>query len=108
MGGSNSGRHGGKGTTQGRNTMDVRKWQRDGVLIPGSRFTSSWTCNGQPSGSIGVIVNTGSVNLIYRHGGDTGQDMNYPGSPGSTLIPPRIKVLPEVFTKRVLRGAKER
>ena len=24
------------------------------------------------------MVNTGSVNLIYRHGGDTGQDMNYP------------------------------
>jgi hypothetical protein len=24
------------------------------------------------------MVNTGSVNLIYRHGGDTGQEMNYP------------------------------
>jgi hypothetical protein len=78
MGGSNSGRHGGKGTTQGRNILDVRKWQRDRLLIPGYRFDSSWTRNGQPNGSISVIVNTGSVNLIYRHGGDTGQDMNYP------------------------------
>ena len=57
MGGSNSGRHGGKGTTRGRNTLDVRKLQRDGVLIPGSRFTSSWTRNGKPNGSISVIVN---------------------------------------------------
>jgi len=78
MGGSNSGRHGGKGTTRGRNTLDVRKLQRDGVLIPGSRFTSSWTRNGKPNGSISVIVNESGVHLVYRHGGDTGQDMNYP------------------------------
>lgn len=78
MGGSNSGRHGGKSTTRGRNTLDVRKWQRDRLLIPGYRFDTSWTRNGQPNGSISVMVNTGSVNLIYRHGGDTGQDMNYP------------------------------
>jgi hypothetical protein len=77
MGGSNSGRHGGKGTTQGRNALDVRKWQRDGVLIPGYRFVSSWTRNGHPNGSISVMVNTGSVNLSYRRG-DTGQNMNYP------------------------------
>lgn len=78
MGGSNSGRHGGKSTTRGRNTLDVRKLQRDGVLIPGYRFNSTWTRNGEPNGGINVIVNTDSVNLIYRHGGDTGQDMNYP------------------------------
>lgn len=78
MGSSNSGRHGGKGTTRGRNTLDVRKWQRDRLLIPGYRFDTSWTRNGQPNGSISVMVNTGSVNLIYRPGGDTGQDMNYP------------------------------
>ena len=78
MGGYNSGRQGSKGTTQGRNTLDVRNWQRDHLLIPGHRFSSFWTRNGQPNGSISVIVNTASVNLIYRHGGDTGQDMNYP------------------------------
>jgi len=78
MGGSNSGRHGGKSTTRGRNTLDVRKLQRDGVLIPGYRFESSWTRNGQPSGAISVVVNERGVHLIYRHGGDTGQDMNYP------------------------------
>jgi hypothetical protein len=78
MGSSNSGRHGGKGTTRGRNTLDVRKWQRDRLLIPGYRFDTSWTRNGQPNGSISVLVSTDCVNLIYRHGGDTGQDMNYP------------------------------
>ena len=78
MGGSNSGRHGGKSTTRGRNTLDVRKLQRDGVLIPGYRFESSWTRNGQPNGAISVVVNESGVHLIYRHGGDTGQDMNYP------------------------------
>jgi len=78
MGGFNSGRHGGKRTTDGINQIDVRRWQRDGLLIPGTRFNSTWTRNGRDSGSIGVIVNTDSVSLIYRHGGDTGQDMNYP------------------------------
>jgi hypothetical protein len=78
MGSSNSGRHGGKGTTRGRNTLDVRKWQRDRLLIPGYRFDTSWTRNGQPNGAISVVVNENGVHLIYRHGGDTGQDMNYP------------------------------
>jgi hypothetical protein len=78
MGGFNSGRHGSKITTQGSNTLDVRKWQRDRLLISGYRFDSSWTRNGQPNDAISVIVNTDSVNLIYRHGGEFGQDMNYP------------------------------
>jgi len=78
MGGFNSGRHGGKSTTAGRSTIDVRKLQREGLLTPGTQFESSWTRNGQPNGSISVVVNDGSVNLIYRHGGDTGQDMDYP------------------------------
>jgi hypothetical protein len=76
MGGFNSGRKAGKGTTEGRNTLDVRKCQRDGVLIPGTQFESSWTRNGQPSGAITVQVHDNSVSLIYRHGGDT--DLNYP------------------------------
>jgi hypothetical protein len=77
MGGFNSGsnQHG-KDTTQGRNAIDVRRWQRDGLLTPGKRFESSWTRNGRDNGAISVIVNTDSVSLIYRHGGDT--DMNYP------------------------------
>lgn len=78
MGGFNSGKHGGKRTTQGRNTLDVRKLHRDGVLIPGCRFDTSWTRNGQANGAITVQVNTDSVNLVYHHGGDTGQCMNYP------------------------------
>lgn len=78
MGGSNSGRHGGKSTTRGRNTLDVRKLQRDRLLIPGRGFDLTWTRRGQPNGGISVRVNTDSVRLIYRHGGETGQDMDYP------------------------------
>ena len=63
MGGFNSGRKAGKGTTEGRNTLDVRKCQRDGVLIPGTRFDSSWTRNGQPNGSISVIVNLSLIHI---------------------------------------------
>lgn len=78
MGGFNSGRHGGKSTTNGINQLDVRKWQRDGLLTPGTRFNSTWSRNGRDTGSISVIVNTGSVSLIYRHGGDSGQDVSCP------------------------------
>lgn len=60
-----------------RNT-GLCKLQRDGLLIHGNSIISSWTRNGQPNGAISVIVNTGGVRLIYRHGGDTGQDMDYP------------------------------
>lgn len=78
MGNFNSGRHGGKRTTQGRNHLDVRRLQRDGLLLPGTRFESTWTRNGQANGGIRVWVNADRVRLIYRHGGDTGQDMDYP------------------------------
>lgn len=78
MGGFNSGKHGNKDSTRGRNTLDARKWQRDRLMTPGHRFDTFWTRNGQPNGGISVIVNTDSVSLIYRYGGDTGQDMNYP------------------------------
>lgn len=67
-----------KRTTNAVNALDVRKFQRDGLLIPGTRFNSTWSRKGRANGSISVSVNTGSVNLIYRHGGDGGQNMNYP------------------------------
>lgn len=75
MGNSNSGRRGGKGTTQGRNALDIRKLQRDGTLTPGTRHVFAWTRYGQPNGSINISVNTDSVNLIYRH---SNTDMHYP------------------------------
>lgn len=67
-----------KRTTNAVNALDVRKCQRDGLLILGTRFNLTWSRNGRANGSISVRVNTASVNLIYRHGGDGGQDVNYP------------------------------
>jgi hypothetical protein len=42
-------------------SIDVRPWQRQGLLSPGTFFSQSWTCDGQSSGSIGVFVRDGSV-----------------------------------------------
>ena len=71
MGGYNSGSNQlGKSTTQGRDSLDVRKWQQALLMTPGTRYEASW---GRSGAAITVQVNTDSVNLIYRHG-DTGQD----------------------------------
>ena len=74
MGGYNSGsnQHG-KSTTQGRNTLDVRKWQQALLMTPGTRYEASW---GRSGAAITVQINTDGVSLIYRHGGTT--DMDYP------------------------------
>jgi hypothetical protein len=58
-------------------SIDVRPWQRQGLLSPGTFFSQSWTCDGQSSGSIGVFVRDGSVTLGYRLG-QGGQPIEQP------------------------------
>lgn len=79
MGGFNSGRHGGKKTTDDMLALDIRKLQRDGVLIPGER-NLFWTCNGEKTASINIRTHNDRVTLDYRvrdRGGEL-QAMNYP------------------------------
>jgi hypothetical protein len=49
-------------------SIDVRRWQRQGLLSPGTFFSQTWTRNGEPSGNIGVLVKDGCVTLGYRLG----------------------------------------
>jgi hypothetical protein len=48
-------------------SIDVRIWHRQGLLRPaGQRFSSSWTRNGKPTGSIGVRTEADAVVLTSR------------------------------------------
>lgn len=80
MGGLGSGRTGGAACVDDCRSIDVRRWQRDGLLIDGRGFPWQWTRNGETIATIGVIVETGLVRLNYqirKHGGEW-QAMNYP------------------------------
>ena len=57
-------------------SIDVRRWQRRGLLSPGTFFSQTWTRDGEPSGNIGVLVKDGSVTLGYRLG--QGQPIEQP------------------------------
>jgi hypothetical protein len=47
--------------------IDVRQWHRQGLLRPaGQRFTSSWTRNGKPLGSIDVRTAADAVVLTFK------------------------------------------
>jgi hypothetical protein len=82
MGGMNSGRRdqGGKRITSDCHSLDVRLFQRDGVLVAGRSFTTSWMRNGKAIASIQVKVEADRVILDYRHqrDGDEWKSQNYP------------------------------
>jgi hypothetical protein len=82
MGGFGSGRQGGKDTTGGYRTLDVRWLQRKGMLKPGLSYDLSWSRRGEPWGKIQARTGADRVTLIYRHqkhGGEW-QDREYPVS----------------------------
>ena len=82
MGGMGSGRRdqGGKDTTDDCRALDVRLFQRDGVLVAGRSFTTSWMRNGKAIASIQVKVEADRVLLDYRHQRNGGEwkSQNYP------------------------------
>jgi hypothetical protein len=83
MGGLGSGRHwhvGKKDSTQDYYQIDIRLWQRGGLLEPGRRFASHWTRGGQQVASVQVTVEEDRVVLCYRHrsGGADWKDESYP------------------------------
>jgi hypothetical protein len=69
MGGCGSGyweRSGSRTTVEGCRWIDVSAWNRDGLLKPGTVFTTTWDRDGETVASIGVSVRLGAVLLSYR------------------------------------------
>ncbi len=83
MGGIGSGRHwhyGANDTTEDYRAIDVRRWQRDGLLTPGNAFGWQWSRRGEVVTSIQARAENGRVVLSYRHrsGGGEWTDESYP------------------------------
>jgi len=83
MGGTGSGRHwylDAHETTLDYKSLDIRRWQREILLQAGVSFTSSWTRNGEPLGSIDVAIEDRSVvtfTYSYRSSGSEWVNKNY-------------------------------
>ncbi|MCU7796499.1 MAG: hypothetical protein KZQ75_05160 [Candidatus Thiodiazotropha sp. (ex Myrtea spinifera)] len=83
MGGVGSGRHwysGAKDTTDDYRSIDVRRWNRDGLLVPHQSFGWQWSRYGEVIASINVRAEPDRVVLTYRHrkGSKEWKDENYP------------------------------
>ncbi|MBM4208585.1 MAG: hypothetical protein FJ190_11460 [Gammaproteobacteria bacterium] len=67
-------------TTDSYRFLDVRRWQRDGLLKPGLAFNWSWSRNGKVTASIHVMIEHNRIMLKYRHhhGNEPWRDANYP------------------------------
>ncbi len=82
MGGIGSGRRyqGGKDTTSDMQALDIRRLQREDLLIPGRVFGWEWTRNGEEVASIQIRMAPNRVILDYRtriKGGEW-RPMEYP------------------------------
>jgi hypothetical protein len=82
MGGINSGRRnqGGRITTNEYCSLDIRRLQRDSLLIPGQSFDWNWYRNDKKVASIQIHTKTDHIALDYRHrnGDEEWKDRNYP------------------------------
>ena len=83
MGGLGSGQHwhyGAKDTTCDYRSIDVRRWNREGLLVPGSAFGWQWSRNGEVVALIQIRAESGRVILTYRHRQNGGEwkDESYP------------------------------
>jgi hypothetical protein len=53
-------------TVESCRSVDIRKLRKAGSLVPGSRGTLSWTCDGAPAGSISYHVEEHALILTYQ------------------------------------------
>ena len=70
MGGLGSGWYGdrnGKQTTSGSYSIDIRQLFRESSHLLGQSTTWSWSVNGKPVASVGVLLTYGDVCITYRH-----------------------------------------
>lgn len=80
MGGFGSGRgQSSKDTTSDFCALDVRRLQRDGLLLPSRSFRWSWTRDGETMASIQVQTKRDLIVLNYRHksGNNDWRPMNF-------------------------------
>lgn len=64
-----AGRPGYRAKAEELKRVDVRVWARGGYLRAGRSFSWRWTCGGEPSGSIGVLIHgPDSLTLQYTIG----------------------------------------
>ena len=81
MGGFGSGRKFGANVTEDYRQIDIRRWQRDGLLFPGNVINWQWSRNGEKIASIGAKVETGHLRLIYNYranGSEMWESLDYP------------------------------
>ena len=80
MGGYSSGRKSQISCTDDHLSIDARQWQRDGVLVPGSSFNTTWSRAGKEVGNIGVKAESGQVKLSYswKKNDDEAGSLDYP------------------------------
>ncbi|SFM86035.1 hypothetical protein [Nitrosomonas communis] len=83
MGGQSSGRcwhYDKKDTTDNYRRLDIRRWQRDGLLKPGLTLTIKWWRSGETFASLKVLTEQDRVILNYRHrkNEQAWQDERYP------------------------------
>ena len=57
--------YGGGPTCEDCNSLDIRRWYREGCLTAGQRFLVSWTRAGEPSGIIIVRTEPDAVVLMF-------------------------------------------
>ena len=84
MGGWGSGRPSGYGKRKAEDALplDIRKWNRQGLLFPGSRITSSWSVGGRVHSSIGAVALADRLTLHYNHRGEpVEQDVMFTWTP---------------------------
>jgi hypothetical protein len=65
MGGYGSGRHSNIDSTDDCRSIDVRKWQRQGLLRTDQSFSCSWSRNGKSNGQINVRLKPEAMWLSY-------------------------------------------
>jgi hypothetical protein len=56
----------GGATCESCQSIDVRRWQREGRLRSGQYFPCSWMCGGEPFGSINVRTELDTVVLMFK------------------------------------------
>jgi len=81
MGGYGSGRKFGANVTEDYRQIDIRRWQREGLLKPGNGFDTTWSRNGEKIAAISVKVETGRLRLIYnfrKSDADEWESLDYP------------------------------
>lgn len=80
MGGYGSGRKVGADCTDDYRSLDIRRWQREGYLVPGRQLDWQWMKNGEKVAAITVKVEVGQLRLVYnyRRNGSDWESLDYP------------------------------